>query len=64
MQNNIDWAKDQGIDRIEFWSDTRFERAHRFFAKFGFEKNGDVRSMDDSHEVYKEFFFFLDLPQS
>jgi len=61
MQNNIDWAKEQGISRIEFWSDTRFERAHRFFEKFGFQKSGEVRSMDDSHEVYQEFFFFLDL---
>ena len=62
MQNNIDWAKEQGMDRIEFWSDTRFERAHRFFERFGFQKSGDVRTMEDSHLTYQECFFFLDFP--
>ena len=36
MQITIDWAKEQGFKRVEFWSDTRFSRAHRFFEKFGF----------------------------
>ena len=61
MQVTIDWAKEKGFDRVQFWSDTRFERAHRFFEKFGFQPDGRVREMHDSHEVYREYFFNLEL---
>jgi putative acetyltransferase len=61
MQTNIDWARQQSTNRIEFWSDVRFHRAHRFFAKFGFTTNGEVRTLHDSHLPYDETFFFLDL---
>ncbi len=61
MQVTIDWARENNFERVEFWSDTRFERAHRFFEKFGFQKSGEVRDMTDSVIPYSEFFFFLDL---
>lgn len=61
MQVTIDWARDTGFERVEFWSDTRFERAHRFFEKFGFQKSGEVRDMTDSVVPYSEYFFFLEL---
>lgn len=61
MQVTIDWARDSGFKRIEFWSDTRFERAHRFFQKFNFRKTGDIRHMTDSAVPYSEYFFFLEL---
>jgi putative acetyltransferase len=61
MQTTIDWARDHRFPRVEFWSDTRFERAHRFFKKFGFNKTGEVRTMHDGFEPYQEYFFFLEL---
>jgi RimJ/RimL family protein N-acetyltransferase len=61
MQVTIDWAEHHGFRRIEFWSDTRFERAHRFFERFGFRKDGRVRDMDDGFMPYAEYFFFLEL---
>jgi len=61
MQATIDWARQESFRRIEFWSDTRFERAHRFFEKFGFQKNGKSREMNDSALTYWEYFFYLDL---
>lgn len=61
MDATIDWAKKSEYRRIEFWSDTRFERAHRFFEKFGFQKTGESRNMTDSAVPYSEFFFSLDL---
>lgn len=61
MQVAIDWSREQGFNQVQFWSDTRFQRAHQFFAKFGFRKTGDIRQMDDSTEPYSEFFFVLDL---
>lgn len=61
MQIAIDWAETQGFRRIEFWSDTRFKRAHRFFPRFGFQTDGRTRQMDDGIEPYIEYFYFLDL---
>lgn len=61
MQWAIDYAVSQGAKRIEFWSDTRFTRAHRFFDKFGFQRTGEVREMHDSWEPYSEYFYFKEL---
>ncbi|MGI9515627.1 MAG: GNAT family N-acetyltransferase, partial [Pirellulaceae bacterium] len=61
MQVTIDWARDRGFREVRFWSDSRFERAHRFFEKFGFRRDGRVREMHDSHETYSEYFFSLQL---
>lgn len=63
MQWAIDWATDHGQHRVEFWSDVRFERAHRFFARFGFVKSGEVRTMTDAFDPYHEYFFYLELPR-
>ena len=61
MEWAIDWARAHSIHRIEFWSDTRFTRAHVFFARFGFQRDGCIRSMDDGYMPYQEYFFFLNL---
>ena len=61
MQVTIDWARQKGFQEVQFWSDTRFERAHKFFQKFGFQADGRVREMHDSHETYSEYFFRLEL---
>lgn len=61
MQVTIDWANEKQFGSVEFWSDTRFERAHRFFEKFGFQKTGRRREMDDSAIPYAEFHFRLEL---
>ena len=61
----IDWAEStaqaNGAIRLELWSDTEFTRAHAFYEKHGYRKNGLVRSMLDSWIPYKEFFFYKDL---
>ena len=61
MQWAIDWARAHNMSRIEFWSDTRFTRAHAFFARFGCQGDGRIRSMDDGCMPYQEYFFFLNL---
>ena len=61
MQLTIDWARERGFREVRFWSDTRFERAHRFFEKFGFQQDGRVREMHDSHEPYSEYYYSLQL---
>lgn len=57
----VDWAADNGFRRVEFWSDTRFARAHRFFQKMGFRRDGRTREMTDAWERYREHFFHKDL---
>ena len=56
MQWAIDWARAHGMHRVEFWSDTRFTRAHAFFARFGCQRDGRSRSMDDGCMPYQVFF--------
>ncbi len=61
----IQWAREAGYQRVEFWSDTRFTRAHRFFENLGFQTAHETRDMDDGIQPYSEFFFWLDiLPDS
>lgn len=61
MQWALDRALELGFRRVEFWSDTRFARAHRFFAKYGFVRDGRTRTMHDSWEPYREYFYGRDL---
>jgi len=61
MQTAIDFARERGFKRVEFWSDVRFQRAHQFFAKFGFRTDGRRRDKSDGHLPYTELFFYLDL---
>lgn len=56
MQWALAWATEHGFKQVVFWSDTRFTRAHSFFAKLGFVK-GETREMNDGHEPYQEFRF-------
>jgi len=57
----IEWSRDHGYKRVEFWSDTRFVHAHRFFNRLGFTKTGEIRDMDDGALPYSEFYFCMDL---
>ena len=64
----MDWAIEQArqeeFKRIEFWSDTRFTRAHRFFERIGFQRDGRIREMSDGWIPYQEYFFWYDLHPS
>ncbi len=57
----IETAQRLGFRRVEFWSDTRFLRAHCFFARLGFQRDGRQRTMTDSWEDYHEYFFYREL---
>jgi putative acetyltransferase len=63
MQWAIDWAQTRDMRRLEFWSDARFTRAHAFFGRFGFQRDGRVRSMHDGWMPYAEYFFFRELAE-
>ena len=57
MRWALECAATRGFQRVEFWSDTRFERAHRFFQRLGFQPDGRVRQMTDGLIDYQEYFF-------
>ena len=40
-------ARDAGAARFVLWSDTRFERAHRFYEKRGYARQEAVRALHD-----------------
>ena len=61
MQWAFDWASSHAQTRVEFWSDTRFTRAHKFFRRLGFEHDGRVREMHDGLMPYSELFFSREL---
>ncbi|MFP6581744.1 MAG: GNAT family N-acetyltransferase [Candidatus Hydrogenedentota bacterium] len=63
----LEWALGRacaiGCTRVELWSDTLFERAHRFYTKHGFRHDGVIRHMTDSHEPYDELLFYKEIDQ-
>lgn len=40
-------ARDAGAQMIRLWSDTRFTRAHSFYAKQGYVRQGPIRVLND-----------------
>jgi GNAT superfamily N-acetyltransferase len=45
-------ARAAGALRLVLWSDTRFERSHRFYEKRGYVRAGSIRILDDvSHSL-------------
>ena len=56
----IDWSREQGFTRVEFWSDTRFARAHRFFERYGFAR-GEIRDIKEGRLTFSEFNYGMDL---
>ncbi len=57
MRWAIDWAQIRGFERLEFWSDSRFAKGHRFFERIGLEKLPDEREMNDGVKPYQEVLF-------
>ena len=57
----VEWAREKEYRQVEFWSDTRFSAAHRFFETYGFERTGEIRDMDDGALPYSEYFFRMEL---
>jgi GNAT superfamily N-acetyltransferase len=47
LQTATDHARAHGATRLTLWSDTRFERAHRFYERHGFVRQGPVRPLFD-----------------
>ena len=46
FETAVEWARNHGAWRVELWSDTRFEDAHRLYERLGYVKT-DTRELDD-----------------
>jgi GNAT superfamily N-acetyltransferase len=42
------YARRSGAERLALWSDTRFDRAHRFYEKCGYVRRGPIRVLHDA----------------
>lgn len=49
-------AEGGGAKRLELWSDTRFDRAHRFYEKAGFLRTGERRFLADISDSFEDRF--------
>jgi len=56
----VAWAAARGAARLVSWSDTRFTRAHAFYAKRGLAQIGQ-RDMTDGAMPYSEYGYAMDL---
>lgn len=43
----VDAVRSSGRSRVELWSDTRFEDAHRLYERLGFERQPETRDLHD-----------------
>ena len=55
-------ARRAGRERLELWTDTRFERAHRFYEKHGFVRTGERRFLGDLSDSW-EWRYVCDRPK-
>ena len=46
----VDWARARGCERVELWSDTRFDQAHRLYERLRFRRAG-ARKLADVNET-------------
>lgn len=53
----LDWADLRGFRELEFWSDSRFLRGHRFFERAGLTRSGEVRAVYEGAQPYREIQF-------
>jgi GNAT superfamily N-acetyltransferase len=51
----VGWCRAQSVSRLFLWSDTRFERAHRLYARMGFRQRGE-RTLRDVNRT-REYCF-------
>jgi GNAT superfamily N-acetyltransferase len=56
----LDWCRAQAIPRLELWSDTRFEHAHRLYVRLGFRPDGERTLAGDVNDT-REYRFERDV---
>jgi putative acetyltransferase len=52
----VAWCRAESIKRLELWSDTRFEHAHRLYLRLGFRQDGERTLVGDVNDT-REYRF-------
>ena len=47
----LEWCRAESIRRLELWSDTRFEHAHRLYLRMGFHQDGERTLAGDLNDT-------------
>ena len=56
VQEVLAWCRTQAVTRLVLWSDTRFEAAHRLYARMHFRQTGE-RTLPDDVNHTREYGF-------
>jgi putative acetyltransferase len=56
VETIVDWCRIHGVRRLMLWSDTRFEHAHRLYARHGFRQTGERELPEDVNQT-REYHF-------
>ena len=56
----LEWCRRQEVARLELWSDTRFEHAHRLYVRLGFRRDGERTLVGDINDT-REYRFERDV---
>jgi N-acetylglutamate synthase-like GNAT family acetyltransferase len=59
MVDLLEYASQHNPTSVYLWTDTRFERAHRFYQHLGFIYTGHIRPLHDVNESF-EYHYRLD----
>jgi putative acetyltransferase len=49
-------AEERGATFVDLWSDTRFETAHAFYERRGFQRDGTTRELHDLSDTVEYYF--------
>jgi putative acetyltransferase len=60
VERVLAWCRAESVARLELWSDTRFEHAHRLYLRLGFHQDGE-RTLDGDLNDTREYRFERDV---
>lgn len=60
VETVLAWAREERIERLVLWSDTRFEQSHRLYRRLGFEQLGE-RTVEGDINASREYRFERDV---
>jgi RimJ/RimL family protein N-acetyltransferase len=60
VETVLTWTRDEGLERLVLWSDTRFEQSHRLYRRLGFAQLGE-RTVEGDLNDSREYRFERDV---
>lgn len=61
FNTGLNWGRQNGLQTLRLWTDTRFASGHRFYEKLGFTKQPVIRYLGDVAESW-EFLYVCNNP--